>query len=176
MPAGRTGFAPETAASSAAMRSRMVQRLAAQGISDPRVLHALTQVERHRFVDSALSSQAYEDTSLPIGFGQTISKPNVVGRMIELLLGAPALAHQPDARLGRVLEIGTGCGYQATLLSHVAKEHHCLQVSSLRRFRNCRGYLQCRSTLRRHHDLRRSNIRRQQHRPRVGCSQLRRDR
>ncbi|MGI4778158.1 MAG: protein-L-isoaspartate(D-aspartate) O-methyltransferase [Janthinobacterium lividum] len=112
---------------SAAVRMRMVQRLAAQGVADDRVLNAMNAVERHRFVDSALMNQAYEDTSLPIGLGQTISKPNVVARMIELLLGAPALAGQPAGRLGRVLEIGTGCGYQATLLSHVATEVYSIE-------------------------------------------------
>lgn len=105
----------------------MVDRLAAQGVVDARVLHAMNTVERHMFVDSALMNQAYEDTSLPIGLGQTISKPNVVARMIELLLGAPALANQPERRLGRVLEIGTGCGYQATLLSHVATEVYSIE-------------------------------------------------
>ncbi len=87
----------------------------------------MATVERHLFVDSALINQAYEDTSLPIGLGQTISKPNVVARMIELLLGAPALANQPTQRLGRVLEIGTGCGYQATVLSHVATEVYSIE-------------------------------------------------
>ncbi len=112
---------------SAAVRKRMVDRLAALGVADSRVLAAMNTVERHRFVDSALMNQAYEDTSLPIGLGQTISKPNVVARMIELLLGAPALADQPAGRLGRVLEIGTGCGYQATLLSHVATEVYSIE-------------------------------------------------
>ncbi|MDM0013800.1 protein-L-isoaspartate(D-aspartate) O-methyltransferase [Variovorax sp. J22P168] len=110
-----------------AVRTRMVQRLAAQGIADARVLRAMGTVERHRFVDSALVNQAYEDTSLPIGLGQTISKPNVVSRMIELLLGAPALAGKPSERLGRVLEIGTGCGYQAAVLSHVATEVYSIE-------------------------------------------------
>jgi len=110
-----------------AVRARMVQRLAAQGITDARVLRAMGTVERHRFVDSALVNQAYEDTSLPIGLGQTISKPNVVARMIELLLGAPALAGKPNDRLGRVLEIGTGCGYQAAVLSHVASEVYSIE-------------------------------------------------
>jgi protein-L-isoaspartate(D-aspartate) O-methyltransferase len=110
-----------------AVRARMVQRLAAQGIADVRVLRAMGIVERHLFVDSALVNQAYEDTSLPIGLGQTISKPNVVARMIELLLGAPALANKPADRLGRVLEIGTGCGYQATVLSHIATEVYSIE-------------------------------------------------
>ncbi|MDP9603605.1 protein-L-isoaspartate(D-aspartate) O-methyltransferase [Variovorax sp. YR750] len=110
-----------------AVRARMVQKLAAQGISDARVLRAMGTVERHRFVDSALVNQAYEDTSLPIGLGQTISKPNVVARMIELLMGAPALAGKPDAKLGRVLEIGTGCGYQAAVLNHVATEVYSIE-------------------------------------------------
>ena len=105
----------------------MVQRLAAQGIADARVLHAMGTVERHRFVDSALVNQAYEDTSLPIGLGQTISKPNVVARMVELLLGASALVGKPNDELGRVLEIGTGCGYQATVLSHVATEVYSIE-------------------------------------------------
>jgi protein-L-isoaspartate(D-aspartate) O-methyltransferase len=110
-----------------AIRARMVQKLAAQGIADGRVLRAMGVVERHRFVDSALVNQAYEDTSLPIGLGQTISKPNVVARMLELLLGAPALVGKPNDRLGRVLEIGTGCGYQAAVLSHVASEVYSIE-------------------------------------------------
>jgi protein-L-isoaspartate(D-aspartate) O-methyltransferase len=112
---------------SQAVRARMVHKLAAQGISDARVLHAMNAVERHRFVDSALVNQAYEDTSLPIGLGQTISKPNVVARMIELLLAGRTGA---DGRLGRVLEIGTGCGYQAAVLSQV-----CNEVYSVERLR-----------------------------------------
>jgi protein-L-isoaspartate(D-aspartate) O-methyltransferase len=109
---------------SQAVRARMVQKIAAQGVADARVLAALNSVERHRFVDSALAIQAYEDTSLPIGLGQTISKPSVVARMIELLLGAPAAA---GGRLGRVLEVGTGCGYQAAVLSHVATEVYSIE-------------------------------------------------
>ena len=109
---------------SSAVRARMVQKLAAQGISDRQVLQAMGSVERHRFVDSALMNQAYEDTSLPIGLGQTISKPNVVARMMELMLGARKDA---DGRLGRVLEIGTGCGYQAALLSLVAREVYSIE-------------------------------------------------
>ena len=110
-----------------AVRARMVQKLAAQGISDPRVLRAMGAVDRHRFVDSTLVNQAYEDTSLPIGLGQTISKPSVVARMIELLLGAPALVGKPQDKLGRVLEIGTGCGYQAAVLNHVVTEVYSIE-------------------------------------------------
>lgn len=104
---------------SAAVRARMVQRLRTDGIRDEAVLRALAQVERHRFVDTALATQAYEDTSLPIGLGQTISKPSVVARMLSLLMaGANARA---QGHLGRVLEIGTGCGYQAALLALLAR-------------------------------------------------------
>ena len=107
-----------------AVRVRMVQRLAAAGIANASVLAAMSAVERHRFVDSALVNQAYEDTSLPIGLGQTISKPSVVARMIELLLGG-----QPSrsGKLGRVLEIGTGCGYQAAVLSAVVTEVYSIE-------------------------------------------------
>ena len=95
----------------AARRRNMVARLRQQGLADTQVAMALEQVERHSFVDSALRGQAYDDTSLPIGLGQTISKPGVVARMIELLRSGRA------GKLGRVLEIGTGCGYQAAVLS-----------------------------------------------------------
>ena len=105
---------------SAGVRARMVNRLRAEGLRAEPVLQALATVPRHLFVDPALVAQAYEDTSLPIGLGQTISKPSVVGRMIELLLAAPG---RPGATgLGRVLEIGTGCGYQAALLSTLARQ------------------------------------------------------
>jgi protein-L-isoaspartate(D-aspartate) O-methyltransferase len=105
---------------SADVRQRMVQRLQAQGLQQPEVLAALAAVPRHLFVDAALATQAYEDTSLPIGLGQTISKPSVVGRMLELLMqGARARA---TGSLGRVLEIGTGCGYQAALLARLARD------------------------------------------------------
>ncbi len=109
---------------SAAVRARMVQKLAVNGIRNAAVLHAMATVERHRFVDSALVNQAYEDTSLPIGLGQTISKPSIVARMSELLLGAEAAR---DTGLGRVLEIGTGCGYQAAVLSLLAREVYSME-------------------------------------------------
>ena len=106
---------------SSAVRARMVSKLAAQGLQDPMVLQAMGTVERHRFVETALAGQAYEDTSLPIGLGQTISKPNVVARMIELL------RQGASGKLGRILEIGTGCGYQAAVLSHVATEVYSIE-------------------------------------------------
>ncbi len=108
---------------SQAVRSHMVEKLAKQGVQDTAVLAAMGQVERHRFVDTALANQAYEDTSLPIGLGQTISKPNVVARMLELLREGK----NTDVRLGRVLEIGTGCGYQAAVLSHLASEVYSIE-------------------------------------------------
>jgi protein-L-isoaspartate(D-aspartate) O-methyltransferase len=106
---------------SSAVRAAMVRKIQAQGVSHAGVLAALQAVERHRFVDTALVNQAYEDTSLPIGLGQTISKPGVVARMIELLC-----ASHPG-KLGRVLEIGTGCGYQAAVLAHVAREVYSIE-------------------------------------------------
>jgi protein-L-isoaspartate(D-aspartate) O-methyltransferase len=109
---------------SQAVRARMVHKIAAQGIDDPLVLAALGAVERHRFVDTALVNQAYEDTSLPIGLGQTISKPSVVARMTQLLLGGKRDA---NGKLGRVLEVGTGCGYQAAVLSMVASEVYSVE-------------------------------------------------
>ena len=109
---------------SSAVRERMVAKLQAQGIADAEVLRAMGTIERHRFVDTALVNQAYEDTSLPIGLGQTISKPNVVARMAELLRGA---IPEGQARLDRVLEIGTGCGYQAAVLSLLAREVYSIE-------------------------------------------------
>src|SRR5580704_724912 len=94
---------------SARTRDRLVQRLRDQGIANPAVLDRIRNVPRHIFVDEALGSRAYEDTALPIGFGQTISQPYIVARMTEALLeGGP---------LARVLEIGTGCGYQTSVLA-----------------------------------------------------------
>src|SRR6201992_2312087 len=94
---------------SARTRDRLVQRLRDQGITNLAVLDRGRNVPRHIFVDEALGTRAYEDTALPIGFGQTISQPYIVARMTEALLeGGP---------LGRVLEIGTGCGYQSAVLA-----------------------------------------------------------
>jgi protein-L-isoaspartate(D-aspartate) O-methyltransferase len=117
MPPGVRGLGLD----SSAVRMSMVRKLEAQGIRDPRVLSAMGTVERHRFVDSALVNQAYEDTSLPIGLGQTISKPGVVARMLDLLLDGRT------GHIGRVLEIGTGCGYQAAVLSRLADEVYSIE-------------------------------------------------
>ena len=106
---------------SAAVRQRMVQLLRKQGVRDEAVLDAMGAIERHRFVDSALVNQAYEDTSLPIGLGQTISKPGVVARMLELLRNGAT------APMGRLLEIGTGCGYQAAVMSMLAQEVYSIE-------------------------------------------------
>jgi protein-L-isoaspartate(D-aspartate) O-methyltransferase len=104
---------------SARTRSRMVERLREQGIKDAIVLAAMDSVPRHLFVDQALESRAYEDTALPIGFGQTISNPYIVARMAELARhGENGHGHE----LGRVLEIGLGCGYQAAVLAKLARE------------------------------------------------------
>lgn len=90
-------------------RARMVDRLREQGVSDPRVLHAMGVIPRHVFIEPALASRAYEDTALPLGFAQTISQPYVVARMIEILIHG--------RELGKTLEVGAGCGYQAAVLS-----------------------------------------------------------
>jgi protein-L-isoaspartate(D-aspartate) O-methyltransferase len=124
----RTQAAHAAAGGMASDRARqaLVARVQAGGVTDPRVLAAIGSVPRHLFVDAGLASQAYEDSALPIGHQQTISKPSVVGRMIELLLRdrpARAQAHP----LARVLEIGTGCGYQAAVLSQVADEVYSIE-------------------------------------------------
>ncbi len=93
-------------------RERMIDRLRTQGIKDRKVLDAMRQTPRHIFVDDALASRAYEDTALPIGFNQTISQPYIVARMTELLLET-----KPD--MEKVLEIGTGCGYQTAILAQL---------------------------------------------------------
>jgi protein-L-isoaspartate(D-aspartate) O-methyltransferase len=94
---------------SARTRERLVTRLRESGIRDPQVLDRIRSVPRHLFVDEALASRAYEDTALPLGHGQTISQPYIVARMTEALIegGAPR----------KVLEIGTGCGYQTAILA-----------------------------------------------------------
>jgi protein-L-isoaspartate(D-aspartate) O-methyltransferase len=95
-------------------RARMVERLKEQGIKDSTILAAMASIPRHVFLEEALQSRAYEDTPLPIGHGQTISSPLTVARACELIYhGEP---------LGRVLEIGGGCGYQAAVLARLAKE------------------------------------------------------
>jgi protein-L-isoaspartate(D-aspartate) O-methyltransferase len=105
---------------SAVVRQRMVERLRTDGAHCEPVLRAMAQVERHRFVDTALAPQAYEDTSLPIGHAQTISKPSVVAHMLGLLFDGEYASEV--GHLGRVLEIGTGCGYQAALLLLLAQD------------------------------------------------------
>jgi protein-L-isoaspartate(D-aspartate) O-methyltransferase len=100
-------------------RSRMVERLREGGIGDERVLAAMAAVPRHLFVEEALASRAYEDTALPIGFGQTISQPYVVARMIEALI-----AERPAQK---ILEVGTGCGYQAAVLAGIYAEVYSIE-------------------------------------------------
>lgn len=102
-----------------AIRHAMVQRVSKQGVRDHVVLSALAMVPRHLFMDQGLVSQAYIDASLPIGHQQTISQPYIVARMIEVL--------RNGGQLNRVLEIGTGCGYQAAVLACVAKEVYSIE-------------------------------------------------
>lgn len=100
-------------------RERMLVRLREQGIRDEVTLSAMGTIPRHRFVDEAIASRAYEDVALPIGYGQTISQPYIVARMTEVLRGTGSL--------DKVLEIGTGCGYQTAVLSKVAKAVYSLE-------------------------------------------------
>ena len=100
-------------------RDRMVNRLKDQGISDSKVLAVMSDTPRHIFVDEALASRSYEDTALPIGYNQTISQPYIVARMTELLL--------ENGPLSRVLEIGTGCGYQTALLAQLVDKVYSVE-------------------------------------------------
>ncbi len=104
---------------SARTRDRLVQRLKEHGIRDPRVLEQIRNVPRHLFVDEALASRAYEDTALPIGLGQTISQPWVVARMTEALVAEPT----PE----KVLEVGTGCGYQTAVLAGIVPQVYSIE-------------------------------------------------
>jgi protein-L-isoaspartate(D-aspartate) O-methyltransferase len=101
-------------------RTRMIERLREQGIRDERVLNAMAQVPRHVFVSQALAHRAYEDTALPLILGQTISQPYVVARMIELLLAG-------RESLGKTLEVGAGCGYQAAVLGTLGKQVYAVE-------------------------------------------------
>lgn len=92
-------------------RERMIKRLQEQGITHSKVLEVMLDTPRHIFVDEALASRAYEDTALPIGYNQTISQPYIVARMTELLIG--------NRKLNKVLEVGTGCGYQTAVLAQL---------------------------------------------------------
>jgi protein-L-isoaspartate(D-aspartate) O-methyltransferase len=100
-------------------RLRMVELLRREGVTNEKVLGVMTEVPRHLFVDEGIASRAYEDVALPIGHGQTISSPTIVGLMTQLLL-----ERQP---MNKVLEIGTGCGYQTAVLAKLVKEVYTLE-------------------------------------------------
>ncbi len=100
-------------------RMRMIERLRVQGIADEVILSAMGVIPRHIFVEEALASRAYEDVSLPINYGQTISSPWIVARMSELL--------HANSDLGKVLEIGTGCGYQTAVLTQIAQKVYSIE-------------------------------------------------
>lgn len=105
-------------------RQRLVERLTEKGIKDVRVLEAMRDTPRHLFLDEALASRAYEDLALPIGYQQTISQPYIVARMTEILIEDKKLEAQP---IEKALEVGTGCGYQAAILSRFSKSVHSLE-------------------------------------------------
>ena len=124
VPGGRAALSPMASEQarplvSDAVRAAMVARIAKQGVKDGKVLAAMEAVPRHLFMEAGLASQAYIDASLPIGHHQTISQPYIVARMIEVMRNGGSLA--------KVLEIGTGCGYQAAVLSLVAKEVYSIE-------------------------------------------------
>jgi protein-L-isoaspartate(D-aspartate) O-methyltransferase len=114
-------------------RKRMIKRLSEQGIHNKRVLEIMCDTPRHIFMDEALASRAYEDTALPIGYNQTISQPYIVAKMTELLLGS-------SGHLGKVLEIGTGCGYQTAILAQLVDHVYTIErILPLQR--KAQGYL-----------------------------------
>ncbi|HZZ91451.1 MAG TPA: protein-L-isoaspartate(D-aspartate) O-methyltransferase [Usitatibacter sp.] len=100
-------------------RLRMVEMLRREGVTDERVLGAMAEIPRHLFVDEGIATRAYEDVALPIGHGQTISSPSIVAHMTQLLLA--------KGPVGKVLEIGTGCGYQTAVLARLVKEVYTLE-------------------------------------------------
>jgi protein-L-isoaspartate(D-aspartate) O-methyltransferase len=131
---------------SARTRERLVQRLQEQKISNLKVLDRIRQVPRHLFVDEALASRAYEDTALPIGFGQTISQPYIVARMTEALLqGGP---------IDKLLEIGTGCGYQTAVIAPLVTQVYTIEriVALVGRARRTLRELKIRNVNFRHDD------------------------
>lgn len=101
-------------------RERMIKRLSEQGIQNKKILEIMRDTPRHIFMDEALASRAYEDTALPIGYNQTISQPYIVAKMTELLLGS-------SGHLGKVLEIGTGCGYQTAILAQLVDHVYSIE-------------------------------------------------
>lgn len=127
-------------------RDRLVDQLREMGIRSVQVLDLIRSVPRHIFVDEALSSRAYDNTALPIGFNQTISQPYIVACMTEALLA--------DGPLDTVLEIGTGCGYQTVVLSRLAKKVYSVEriEALLQRARDNFRALQCRNIFTRHGD------------------------
>ena len=100
-------------------RLRMIEQLRREGITDERVLGAMTEIPRHAFVEEGIASRAYEDTPLPIGHGQTISSPTIVALMTQLLL--------EKGPVEKVLEVGTGCGYQTAVLARLVKQVYTLE-------------------------------------------------
>ena len=131
------GLVGSSALTSPRIRAKMIDALRQSGISDAQVLSAMQNVPRHAFVDEGLASRAYQDTALPIGFSQTISSPSVVALMIEIL--------KSGRLLGKVLEIGTGCGYQTAVLSLLSSEIHTVErIDALtKRARERLSLLQC---------------------------------
>ena len=103
-------------------KMRMIEQLRREGIKDERVLAAMTEIPRHAFVEEGIASRAYDDTPLPIGHGQTISSPTIVALMTQLLL-----ERESSRPIGKVLEVGTGCGYQTAVLARLVKEVYTLE-------------------------------------------------
>ncbi len=113
------GALPGIGMTSERTRLRMIEMLRREGVSDERVLNAMAEIPRHLFVDEGIASRAYEDVALPIGHGQTISSPPIVGLMTQLLMEVKPMS--------KVLEVGTGCGYQTAVLAKLAKEVYTLE-------------------------------------------------